>query len=491
MKDIRFVDTTLRDGQLSLWATGMRTGMIVPIASQLDRAGFIAAELISTAFFKKAVRELKEDLWERVRLVSQRMPRTPLRIICGMRSGFQLLPASVFTLLMERCAANGIRQARLSDPANTMSSLDQAVRICRNAGLEPIANIIYSVSPKHTDDYYARRAREAAALDVTHLCLKDPGGLLTPERTRTLVPALLQNSNGKLAEIHTHCTTGLGPWCLLEAMQLGIRIVNTAIPPLAYGSSHTSVFSVVRNASALGYAPTVEEKAIRPVADHFMAIAKRERLPVGTPAEYDSAYYLHQVPGGMISNLRHQLAQLGMEEKLGEVLEETVRVRAEFGYPIMVTPYSQFVGAQAAMNVILGERYREVTDEVIQYALGLRGEEEAASMDPGVRERILDRPRARELSRWSPPEPSVEELRRKWGGAGISDDDLLLRYLAGVDEVAAMRAAGPPRGYPSTGHPLVALVRELTRQNQWRSIQIQKGDLSLRLEKREEVSDGR
>lgn len=491
MNEIYFVDTTLRDGQLSLWATGMRTGMIVPVASQMDQAGFKAAELISTAFFKKCVRELREDLWERVRLVAERMPKTPLRIICGMRSGFQILPVSVFTLLMERSAANGIRQARLSDPANTMSSLDRAVRIARRAGLEPIANIIFSISPKHTDDYYAQKAREAASLDATHLCLKDPGGLLTPERTRTLVPALLKNSNGKLAEIHTHSTTGLGPLCLLEAIQLGIQIVNTAIPPLAYGSSHASVFNLASNARALGYTPMIDEKAIRPVVEHFTFIAKREGLPTGAPVEYDYAYYSHQVPGGMISNLRHQLAQLGMEEKLEEVLEETVRVRAEFGYPIMVTPYSQFVGAQAAMNMILGERYKEVTDEVIQYALGLRGEEEASSMDPNVKDHILDRPRARELAHWKPPEPSVEELQRKWGGPGISDDDLLLRYLAGVEEVAAMRAAGPPKEYVSARHPLVTLIRELTTQNQWRSIHVRKGDLSLHLEKRkEEVSHG-
>jgi oxaloacetate decarboxylase alpha subunit len=491
VNEIYFVDTTLRDGQLSLWATGMRTGMILPIASQLDRAGFKAAELISTAFFKKCVRELREDLWERVRVVSERMPNTPLRIICGLRSGFQILPVSLFTLLLRRCAANGIRQARLSDPANTMSTLDQAVRICRRAGLEPIANIIFSISPKHTDEYYVRKTREAAALDATHLCLKDPGGLLTPERTRTLVPALLQNSNGKLAEIHTHSTTGLGPLCLLEAIQLGIKIVNTAIPPLAYGSSHASVFSVARNARALGYAPMIEEQALRPVADHFTSIAKREGLPTGAPAEYDHAYYLHQVPGGMISNLRHQLAQLGMDERLEEVLEETVRVRAEFGYPIMVTPYSQFVGAQAAMNVILGERYREVTDEVIQYALGLRGEEEASSMDPNVRDTILDRPRARELAHWKPPEPSVDELRQKWGGPGVSDDDLLLRYFAGLEEVAAMRAAGPPKEYSSARHPLLTLIRELAKQNRWRYIHIQKGGLSVRLEKRkEEVPHG-
>lgn len=443
MEEIYFVDTTIRDGQMSLWATGMRTEMILPILSQMDEAGFSAIELFATAFFKKCVCELREDPWERIRLVSKQITKTPLRMITGLRSGLQTFPASVFELLLERLAAHGIRQVRLSDPANNMSSLGQAVRISRNAGLEPTANIIFSVSPKHTDEYYAQKAREAASMDVMHLCLKDPGALLTPERTRTLIPVLLQNSGGKLDEIHTHCTTGLGPLCVLEAIKLGIKLVDTAIPPLAYGSSLPSVFNVARNARVLGYRPIIDEKPLRMVAEHFMSVAKQENLPIGAPVEYDVAYYAHQVPGGMVSNLRHQLAKQGNVEKLEEVLEETTRVRAELGYPIMVTPYSQWVGTHAAMNVILGERYKQVSDEIIRYALGFYGEEEASSIDPNVRDKLLDRPRAKQLARLNPAEPSVDELRKKWGGTGISDDEVLLRYFAGAQEVAAMRATAP------------------------------------------------
>ena len=267
--------------------------------------------------------------------------------------------------------------------------------------------------------------------------------MLTPDRIRTLVPVLFQNSDGKLGEIHTHCTTGLGPLCVLEAIQLGFRLVDVAIPPLANASSLPSVFNVARNARVLGYRPVIKEEPIRAVSEHFMSVAEQENLPVGAPVEYEAGYYAHQVPGGMISNLRHQLALQGKGDRLDEVLEETTRVRTELGYPIMVTPYSQFVGTLAAMNVIVGERYKQVSDQIIRYALGFYGEEEAASIDPNVRDRILDRPRAKQLAESTEPDPSVADLRKKWGGEGISDDEMLLRYFAGEQEVAAMRAAGP------------------------------------------------
>jgi len=488
MSEVKFVDTTLRDGHQSLWAEAMRTGMILPIASQMDRAGFEAIEIFSPSFFKKCVRELKEDPLERIRMVAQRIRKTPLRAIRNRQmAGFHITPPAVADLWLERLAANGIRQVRTSDPSNTPSHWQEMVQAAGKAGLETVINVIFSISPKHTDEYYAEKIREAAKLDVVSICFKDPGGLLTPERTRALTPLFLQHSNGIPVELHTHCNTGLGPLCALEAIRLGIKIINAAIPPLANGSSNPSIFNVARNARAMGYEPTVDEEVIKPVADHFTFIAKREGLPIGAPVEYDSYHPVHQVPGGMISNFRFQLTKLGMKERLEEVLEETARVRKEFGYPIMVTPYSQFVGVQASMNVILGERYREVTDEVIQYALGLWGVEESSSMDPDVRDKILSRPRARELARWEPPEISVKELRQKLGGAGVSDDELLLRYFAGTDEVAAMRAAGLPKDYVIAKNPLVNLIGELTRRTDHQRIYVQKGDLSLQLEKKKSL----
>jgi oxaloacetate decarboxylase alpha subunit len=463
MQTIGFVDTTLRDGQESLWATEMRTGMILPVASRIDQAGFEAIEIIATTNFKK----------------------TPLRAVRNRyMAAFQITPRSISDLWLERMAANGVRQIRLSDPSNGASHWSDVVSAARDVGLETVINLIFSVSPRHTDEYYAQKARDASKLQVARVCLKDPGGLLTPERTLTLVPMVLQNTNGIPVELHTHCNTGLGPLCCLEAIKLGIKTVNTAIPPLADASSNPSVFNVARNARALGYRPMIDQDVIRPVASHFTFIAKREGLPIGAPVEYDHHHHAHQVPGGMISNLRHQLSRLGMEGRLGEVLEETGRVRAEFAYPIMVTPYSQFVGTQAAMNIILGERYKEVTDEVIQYALGLWGEEESSSIAADVKDKILSRPRARELADWEPPQPSLKKVRQKLGGPGISDDELLLRYFAGEDDVATMLAAGPPKEYVSMKHPLVALIQELTRRRDCHTIHLQRGSLSLRLEKR-------
>ncbi|TAJ98653.1 hypothetical protein EPO44_11280 [bacterium] len=484
MDEIRFVDTTLRDGQQSLWAFGMRTGMMVPIAPNMERAGFDAIEFTTPVEFVKCVRELREDPWERLRLIAREITETPLRTIHGTRSGFEIFPPSVHQLWDECVARNGVRQVRISDCWNDPSEWKWRVEQARKAGLEPILNLIYSVSPKHTDEYYAQRARAAAKLNIFRICLKDPGGLLTPERTQTLVPVVLQNADGRPVELHTHCTTGLGPLCCLEAIQLGIKIINAAIPPLADGSSNPSVFNVARNARNLGYAAAVDEAAIKPVMDHFTFVAKREGFPIGVPVEYDYSQYVHQVPGGMITNLQHQLRRVGMESKLGETLEEAARVRAEFGYPIMVTPLSQFVGSQAAIHVILRERYKEVTDQVIQYALGLWGKEGATSMDLDVKDKILSRPRARELARWEHPHTSLKELRAKLGGPGVSDDELLLRYFTGKEEVAAMRAAGPPKEYLNARHPLVTLISELTKRSDCRQIHIDKSGLSVRLEKR-------
>ena len=255
-----------------------------------------------------------------------------------------------------------------------------------------------------------------------------------------------KNAPGFPIELHVHCTTGLGPLCALEAIKLGVEIVDTSVPPLANASSNPSVFNVAQNARSLGYSPLVDLEALQPVAKNLTFIAKRENFPIGAPVEYDYSQYVHQVPGGMISNLRFQLKNIGMLHRLDEVLEEAVQVRADLGYPIMVTPFSQFVGSQAAINVIKGERYLEVVDQVIQYALGFWGEEAASEVDANTKEKILARPRAKEFAGWQPPQPTIEEVRNKLGGPGLGDDELLMRYVVGKDDVDALKfAAGPQR----------------------------------------------
>jgi oxaloacetate decarboxylase alpha subunit len=479
MTKIAFVDTTLRDGHQSLWAERMTTGMMLPAAEQLDHAGFDAIELLSPSHLSKCVVELREDPFERIRMMAQRIRNTPLRLNSGGLNLFGVDQPAMYQLFWNLMAANGVRETRISDSWNNPAIWKARATAARNAGVAPIINITYSISPRHTDDYYAQCTRNAVQLAPYRICLKDPGGLLTPERTRTLVPIMLAHSHGIPIEFHSHCTTGLGPLCCLEAVQQGLRIVNTAIPPLADDASLPSVFNVAKNLRALDYDAAIDDESLRPVAKHFSIIAQREGFPIGVPVEYDQAQYRHQVPGGMISNLSHQLRQVGFEDRLQMALEEAVHVRADFGYPIMVTPLSQFVGSQAAINVMVGERYKQVTDQVILYALGYHGKDAIDLMDPEVRAKILDRPRARELEAVERPVLSLSEIRRDLGGEQMSDEDLLLRWLVRTEDIAAMRAAPSITPYLTDTAPLETLVSDLSQLTDVDMVQVSKPGFSL------------
>ena len=480
---IKFVDTTIRDGHQSLWAENMTTGMMLPVAEAMDRAGFDAIELISSSHLKKCVRELKEDPWARVKLMRQRITHTPLRLNAGRFSAFDLTPRSMYRLFMERMAANGIREARISEEWNELEGWTWKTQVSRDVGINPVPNIIYSVSPKHTDEYFAQRTRDAASLKVNRLCLKDPGGLLTPERIKTLVPMMFQNANGIEIELHTHCTTGLGPLCCLEAVKLGIKIVNTALPPLADGSSES--FAVQRGE--------------KPPCPRLQDVNQRRTAQTGFRPFHvyrQARGFSHRRAGGIRllpvptpGTRRHDLQSAApttegrLGTKIDQALEETMQVRAELGYPIMVTPLSQFVGSQAAINVIVGERYKEVTDQIIQYALGYWGREGAELMEPGVKAKILDRPRAKEWAQRQPPEPTVQELRKKMNAEGVSDEEFLLRWNLNVDEIETMRAAGAPKEYLTARQPLVNLIDALSKRNDYRQIVIQKGATVISLQK--------
>jgi oxaloacetate decarboxylase alpha subunit len=490
MSEISFIDTTLRDGQQSLWALGMKTRAMLPIAAQMDRVGFESMEFFVSVMIKKYVREHRENPWEWLREGTKRFGRTRLRNHGGLHGSgaFEKLPPAAMKLLAERVVSYGIGLTRTSNCWNDFDALRDEVRELRDIGMETVVNLIYSVSPLHTDAYYAQKSREAAAIGPYRICFKDVGGLLTPARARTLIPAILSNAGNVPVEYHAHCNNGLAPLCYLEAARLGIKSLHTAIPPLANGSSQPSVLNVARNLRALGYTPVVNEVEVKPVEAHFTAVARQDRLAVGQPFAYDESQYRHQVPGGVISNLRHQLKLVGKEDRLAETLEEAARVRAEFGYPIMVTPLSQFVVSQAAINVIVGARYKEVTDQVIQYALGYWGKDAPALMDGETRAKILNRRRAREWENWQPPDLSLQDLRKKFG-ASVPDEELLLRVYAGSDAVNALAGAGAPREYLNGAQPLVRLIDELARKKSCRQFFIRRPDFSLSLIRREASLD--
>ena len=469
MSEIRFIDTTVRDGHLSLWALGMRIGHMLGAARQMDRCGFESMEFFGFASIIKQVREHKENPWDWVRLGVKQFSRTRLRYHGGLGSGFEPIPSCVLRLVMERVIAHGITLTRSSNPWNDYGVL---------------AKEIDSVSPKHTNEYYVQKARELASLRPYRICFKDVSGLLTPERSREMLQLVMANIGDIPLEFHAHCNNSLAPLNYVEALKLGVKTLHTAIPPLANGSSQPSIFNVAANAEALGLTPREALEAVRPVEKHFTRVALQENFPIGAPREYDYTQYRHQVPGGMISNLRYQLETVGMGNRLEETLEEAGHVREEYGYPIMVTPLAQFVGTQAAVNVMTGERYKEVTDQSIQYALGHWGEEGARLMDENVRDKILSRPRAREWAGWTRPEPSLDEVRRKFGGQGISDEELVLRVIAGTDSVTTMLEAGAPKPFLDAHHPIAELLTRIAEVRKFHQVHIHRRDLSLRLEQR-------
>jgi len=497
--DVRFVDTTFRDGSQSLWASGMRTGMIEAVAEEVGRAGFAVVEVpVNGIFFKKFTRDLKENPWELCRMVARTMPDTVKSCMAGGNlNPFGAPPARApAKLFYERVAGIGALN-RVQTFANTYGQMENefpwTIPMFRSLGLQIAIALSYSVSPRHTDAYYGQKTREILAFKPDLIYLEDQCGILTVDRARTLLPAIVHNAGAVPVELHAHCTTGQAPLVYLEALGLGIRTLHTALPPLADGPSQPSVFNIAYNARLLGHRTTLDEDALHRVAETLTAIGKSEKLPVGAPVEYDHAQYIHQMPGGVISNLQHQLAELRLQHRLDEVLEESVQVRKDLGYPIMVTPHSQFVATQAAINIATGERYKHVIDELILFAQGAYGEDSGHTwMDQNLKDRLLGMPRAKELATRQRPDVSLNDLRAKFGGAGVSDEEFLLRYIMkGEQEIAAMRAAGPPKQYRNTAPPLLALLQELKNHRGVGYIQMQRGNESLVIQNRSALGAGR
>jgi oxaloacetate decarboxylase alpha subunit len=413
----------------------------------MDKVGFRAIDFASSINMGVSVRWHKEDPWERIRLCAKAMPNTILSFgTTGRRFiGFRRMPDSIQALVLKTVKACGIRRVWILDAAHDVDILFRTARMAKESGIDEVMIALsYSISPVHTDEFYARKAREVASSpDVDLVYLKDQGGLLTIDRVRTLVPVIQQNINGLPLEIHSHCSTGLAPLCYLEAMKLGVKTFHVAVPPLANGSSLPSALNILHNARHLGYAVKADEEALQAMSDHFQMIAEQEHRPPGIPVEHDVYYYKHQVPGGMLSTLKRQLAEVKMEHRLEEVLEEILRVRQELGYPIMVTPFSQFVGTQAAMNIMSGERYKQVPDGVLQYVAGWFGKPNTP-IDPDVLDKITSLPRSKEFIGKELAQPTVAEIRQQMGiGPEVSDGEFLLRYSMSDSEVDEMLAAGP------------------------------------------------
>ena len=439
-RKIEIIDQTLRDGPQSWWGMRMRRDMGLPIAGELDRTGFHTIDLVGSSIFEVLARHCREDPWEQLTSLSRAMPRTTIR--AGTRSNgivtFGLTADSVMDLWVRRLVAHGIGSFWIYDGLFNLDKIGRLARTAQAEGAKAIACILYADSPYHTDEYYAERTKELVALGVDGIELEDAAGLLTPQRTRSLVTAIKQAAGDLPVEIHFHSNNALAPINYLEGVLAGADIVHTASKPLAAGVSLPSTENTVANLRYAGFDVDLDESRFAPVAEHLLRVAEYEDLPVGQPAEYSLFLYRHQLPGGMTGTFKNQLRQHGMEDRFEEVLDEMARVREELGYPVMATPFSQLVGTQAVLNVVTGKRYSVVPDEVMIYVHGFYGKP-VGPLDQDVLDTIMSSAKAKTYSDWEPPQPSLEELRKRFGGS-ISDDELILRLLVPESDVEAMRA---------------------------------------------------
>lgn len=482
MREVKVMDTTLRDAHQSLWAGRMTTAMMLSVADRLDRAGFEAIDFTTPGHFDVCVRYLKENPWERVRLVRQKITRTPLHASgrSKLLSGFSVIPHDLPLLWVERLVANGIRRFKMHD---SLADLDNIVYVLKYAkeqlGAYTVGALVYGHSPVHTDELYAQKAKELIErAGVDAIKLKDSGGLLTPDRVRTLVPAMKKVMGKTELELHSHCLTGLAPLVYLEGVKLGADQVQTSTKPLANGAAQPATQTIARNLRMMGYTVNLDDALIDEVGDFFRRVAEQEGKPVGVPAEYDAFHYEHQVPGGMISHFKSQLAQAKLSHKLNDVLHECAQIRKELGWPILVTPLAQLVGTQAVLNVVQGERYRVVPDEVKKYALGYYGKL-LAPVEPNILDRIIENGSSSIPLQPPPPEFAVPALRKKY--PNMSDDERLVRYSYAGSQVDEMLAAGPMQTEYHFDKPLVRLLKELVKRKKFARVFIERNGMRLEL----------
>jgi oxaloacetate decarboxylase alpha subunit len=482
MAHVEFLDETMRDGQQSLWGMRMQAGMALPVSPIIDRTGFRVIDLAGSSMMEVLIRHCRENPWEGLDLLVQSMPRTPIR--GGMRSNasvtFGVTPDSLMDAWMRQLNRHGVRSFWIYDVLFNIDKTHRLARVAKEFGSEVAGAIMYTLSPVHTDEYYADKADKlSVSPDIDTLLLYDTAGTLDKERLTTLVPAIVAKARGKKIEFHSNNILGMSAKAYLDSIELGVSILHTASRPMANGPSVPSTEIMVKNIELRGHTHDLDINLFKQVADHFEAVGKAAGYLVNQYSEYDILSIEHQIPGGMTGTLKAQLAQHNMSDKLDEVLTETARVRRELGYPGMATPFSQLVGTLAVLNIVSGKRYAIVPDEVIQYAAGFYGQT-VAPIDPNVLDKIMSAPRAKEVLASPPEQPTIEELRKRYGTT--NDDELILRALVPEADLDRMWAAGPVKtSYPLLSSGELDQVRRLMQIARAPVVQIKSSAMNLSL----------
>lgn len=476
-KVMKFHDETLRDGPQSLWAMRMKYGIYKEIAEDYDNIGFRSTDFpAQTAYCKLATREFKENFFDTLHMMRSKVTKTPFNI--DIDWCFDLLslqdPECMIELWWNTVVkALGARMcwSMVGIRDEVPNDCPKMVPMIRKMGLKWSPACAYAVSPRHTDEHYIQLVKDLLPYKPDTIWLKDAGGLLTLERAKTLLPAMIKAANGVPIELHSHGNSTFEPALLCEAMKLGVEVVHTCVRPLAFGSSKCAIDTAVKNAHELGFETNIDLDRAKEVERKLMLYARQENLPVGKPLEYDQRFYKHMIPGGVISNTVYQLEKLGIADKLDEVLEEVPRIHAEMGYPVMITPPSQFIVSQAAVNVATGERYKQPLDCMVDMALGRYGVKDAGLdyMDQNLKDRLLSTPsaklRAKKFKELEEKNATitVAQIRREMGMENASDEEFCYAYaLNGSGEE---KLCTTPKSYYTGKEPLGLLLTQLAKDH--------------------------
>ena len=428
MAKVKITETVLRDSHQSLIATRMTTAEMLPILEQMDKVGYHSLEAWGGATFDACMRFLNEDPWERLRAIRDKVKNTKLQMLFRGQNilGYRHYSDDVVEYFVQKSLANGIDIIRIFDALNDPRNLKTAINATKKEGGHVQAAFSYTTGPVYTMEYYSKYAKQLEEMGADSICIKDMAGLLKPYDAYDLVKAIKESVKVPV-QLHTHYTAGLASMTLMKAVEAGVDVIDTAISPMAMGTSQPPTEALVAALEGTPYDTGIQLTDLDKVTKHFTPLREKylaSGLLNPKALKVDVNALVYQVPGGMLSNLMSQLAQAGKSDKLTEVLEEVPRVRADVGYPPLVTPSSQIVGTQAVFNVIMGERYKTVTKEFKGIVRGDYGKTPVA-IDPTFIKKIIGDEKPINYRPADALKPELEQLRSEIAQYLEQDEDVL------------------------------------------------------------------
>ncbi len=432
MGKVGIMETVLRDGQQSLMATRMRTEEMLPILGTMDEIGYHAIEMWGGATYDSCIRFLGEDPWERLRTIRKEIKNTKLQMLLRGQNllGYRHYADDLVDEFVNRSLANGIDIIRIFDALNDTRNLERAINACNKYGGHGQGTISYTKSPVHDNAFFINMSKELEQMGAKSICIKDMAGLLDPYTTFELVSAIKDKVSIPI-QLHTHATSGLGSMTYLKAVEAGVDVIDTAISPFAEGTSQPATEAMVVAFKGSPYDTGLDLAMLNKVSEHFRPIREKyiESGLIGTKLlSVDVNTLFYQVPGGMLSNLLSQLKNFNAEDKFEEVLQEVPRVREDLGYPPLVTPTSQIVGTQAVMNVITGERYKAVPNEVKMLVKGMYGRT-SVPISKEIKEKIIGEEPQISCRPADMLEPEFEAMKRECAVYTEQDEDIMTQAL--------------------------------------------------------------